>query len=240
MPRIEISSQWRIERSEKLFFTSWRIDMERYLLGLYEKSMPNTLSLGDKLTTAAEAGYDYMELSIDESDEKQKRLDWGADEIRTLHADMEKAGIPIGSICLSGHRKFPLGHPSTEIQEQSLDIMDRAIGLASKLGIRVIQIAGYDVYYLPSSDETVENFGRNLARSVEMAAKAGVILAFETMETPFMDTTEKAMHWVREIDSPYLQIYPDTGNVVNAVNQYGSTLSADFPHGKGTSGCGPP
>ena len=44
-----------------------------------------------------------------------------------------------------------------------------------------------------------------------MAAKYGIVMGFETMETPFMDTVEKAMEYVRIVDSPYLQIYPDIG-----------------------------
>ncbi len=49
-----------------------------------------------------------------------------------------------------------------------------------------------------------------------MAASCGVILAFETMETEFLNTVEKAMYYVNLIASPYLQIYPDLGNITNA------------------------
>jgi len=41
-----------------------------------------------------------------------------------------------------------------------------------------------------------------------MAAKEGVQLGFETMETPFMDTTAKAMHYVDIVNSPYLGVIP--------------------------------
>ena len=49
--------------------------MKAYALGLYEKAMPSTLSWREKLKTAKEAGYDYVELSIDDSEEKIGRLD---------------------------------------------------------------------------------------------------------------------------------------------------------------------
>ena len=70
--------------------------------------------------------------------------------------------------------------------------MAKAIDLASDLGIRLIQLAGYDVYYEEGSDQTRREFIRNLRTAVGMAAKKGVILGFETMETQFMDTVEKA------------------------------------------------
>lgn len=45
-----------------------------YSLGLYEKSMPKELSWREKLTAAKEAGFDFVEISIDETDEKLGRL----------------------------------------------------------------------------------------------------------------------------------------------------------------------
>ena len=44
--------------------------MKAYSLGLYEKAMPPELSWREKLETAKEAGYDYVEISIDETEEK--------------------------------------------------------------------------------------------------------------------------------------------------------------------------
>ena len=39
------------------------------------------------------------------------------------------------------------------------------------------------------------------------------MLGFETMETPFMDTVEKAMAYVKDVDQAYLGVYPDIGNL---------------------------
>jgi L-ribulose-5-phosphate 3-epimerase/hexulose-6-phosphate isomerase len=66
-----------------------------------------------------------------------------------------------------------------------------------------------------------------------MAAEEGVMLAFETMETAFIDTVEKALYWVRRFPSPYLQIYPDTGNLTNAALIYKTGADADIEKGAG-------
>ena len=47
-----------------------RYVMKKYQLGLYEKSMPANLTLHEKLVETKQAGFDYMELSIDETEEK--------------------------------------------------------------------------------------------------------------------------------------------------------------------------
>lgn len=207
--------------------------MKQYMLGLYEKSMPNTLSWAEKLLCAKECGFDYLEVSIDESDEKLARLDMPREERRELLETMLVCGIPIRTMCLSGHRKYPLGSLDETTRTKGMDIMTKAIELADDLGIRIIQIAGYDVYYEESNEETKRYFEENLKKSVEIAAKKGVILAFETMETEFMNTVEKAMKYVKLVNSPYLQVYPDCGNVTNATLQYGTTAVEDFKTGTG-------
>jgi predicted hexulose-6-phosphate isomerase len=204
-----------------------------YLLGLYEKSMPGTLTVADKLAETAAAGFDYLELSIDESDEKQARLAWSADEILALRRAQESSGVPVKSICLSGHRRFPLGHPDPAVREKSLAIMADAVRLAAALGVRLIQLAGYDVYYEASTPETRASFTANLKRCAAMAAREGVILAFETMETPFMNTVAKAMAQVNAVGSPYLQVYPDVGNVANALDNDPARIRADLESGRG-------
>lgn len=206
---------------------------KKYLLGLYEKSMPNTCSWEEKLLNCKKFGFDWLEISVDETDDKLARLDWTDEEINILKELITKTGVPIKTMCLSGHRKYPLGSLDVETIQKSLDIMSKAIQLASKLGIRIIQLAGYDVYYSKGNEKTKETFICNLKLAVEMAAKEGILLGFETMETSFMDTVKKSMEYVNLVDNPYLQIYPDMGNLTNASVLYQHDLVADIQSGKG-------
>ena len=207
--------------------------MKAYALGLYEKAMPKELSWKEKLKTAKEAGYDFVEISIDETDEKLKRLDMSKEERNFMIKTMNEVGVPIRSMCLSGHRKYPLGSNDEKVCKRSMEIMEKAIILAEDLGIRIIQLAGYDVYYEESSDETVARFAANLKKATDMAARAGVILGFETMETEFMNTVGKSMKYVNQINSAYLGVYPDSGNLTNAAKTYGTDVLEDLQSGAG-------
>lgn len=209
------------------------VNVKDYSLGLYEKAMPASLSWKKKLLAAKEAGFDFIEISIDETEEKLARLYTSKDERLKLIESMYETGIPIRTMCLSGHRKYPLGSSDLEISTKSLDIMERAIALADDLGIRIIQLAGYDVYYEKSTQETVVRFAENLKKATLMAAKAGVLMGFETMETEFMNTVEKAMKYVDYIDSSYLCVYPDVGNLTNAAVTYGRDVLEDVNCGTG-------
>lgn len=191
--------------------------MMEYRLGLYEKAMPESLALEEKLLFAKKAGFDFLEISIDETEEKIARLDMTAEKICQLNRRMVEENFFIETMCLSAHRKYSLGSEDPGNSKKAMDIMEKAIMLAVRLGVRIIQLAGYDVYYEGSNEKTVYNFEKNLCKAVSLAGTYGVVLAFETMETEFINTVEKAMYWVNKLSSPYLLIYPDSGNITNAL-----------------------
>lgn len=203
--------------------------MRDYLLGLYEKATPLDITWEERFTAAKNAGFDFLEISIDESEERLSRLDWTKQEREDVLSASQKVDLPIRTICLSGHRKYPLGSLDINVQEKSLEIMQKAVNLAADLGVRIIQLAGYDVYYKKSTLETKEIFIKNLKKAVLMAAKRGVLLGLETMENDFMNTVEKAMVYVNLVNSAYLNVYPDTGNIRNAVDD----LPGDIQKGSG-------
>lgn len=204
-----------------------------YRLGLYEKAFPDGMDIEKKLFETKRLGFDQLEISIDESDWRLARLDWSDREKQQLKIAIDRTDVPIRTMCLSGHRKYPLGASDPALRKQSLEIMSKAINFAAEVGISIIQLAGYDVYYEPSNEETRQYFAENLIKAVQMAAEAGVILGFETMETPFMDTVGKVMRYVQMCDSPWLGVYPDIGNLQNAAVKYTSSVTEDLLSGRG-------
>lgn len=206
--------------------------MKAYSIGLYEKAMPKTMSWKEKLECAKECGYDFVEISIDETDEKLSRLEWSSEERLELVKTMKEVGVPLRSMCLSGHRKYPFGASDPEVRRRGMEIMEKAIQLADDLGIRIIQLAGYDVYYEPGTEESERLFRENLEKATMMAASKGIVMGFETMETEFMNTTEKAMKYVNLIDNPYLGVYPDSGNLTNAAVTYHTSVLDDLETGR--------
>jgi hexulose-6-phosphate isomerase len=92
-------------------------------------------------------------------------------------------------------------------------IMSGAIALAQDVGIRTIQLAGYDVYYEEQDASTLRNFEAGLQWAVEQAAAAQVMIAVEIMDTPFMNSIGKWLDWERRVRSPWFTVYPDVGNL---------------------------
>ena len=184
-----------------------------FRLGLYEKAMPNSLNWEEKIQMAKELGFDFIEISVDESDERLQRLDWSDDEIYQLRHLCEHYGLPLQSMCLSAHRRFPFGSEDPTVREQAHRIMEKAINLAYKLGIRCIQLAGYDVYYEPQSPATHQRFIEGMKTATKMAERAGVMLGVEIMDTPYLNSLSKFEVLKKAIPSPYFMAYPDVGNI---------------------------
>lgn len=182
-------------------------------IGIYEKALPFNLDWHARLALARTAGFDFVEISIDESDERLARLDSPAPDRATLREASAASGVPLLTMCLSGHRKYPLGSASPEIRGRALDIMHKAVDFALDIGIRVIQLAGYYVYYEPHDAGSLARYQEGLARGLEWASKAGVMLALENVDGDDVNSVTRAMYFVNEFNSPWFQVYPDIGNL---------------------------
>ena len=206
---------------------------KEYTLGLYEKAMPDTLSWKEKFLAAKEAGYDFVEISIDATEAKIQRVYMSKEERFELVSTMYETGMPLHTMNMSSLTKYSLGNDKPEYVARGMEILEKAIELAGDLGVRIVMIPGYDVFYEPSDYETKKRFMENLKKAVEWAEKAGVVLAFETMENEFMNTVQKAMKYVTLVNSPYLKIYPDSGNLTNAAVSYKNDVIEDLELGRG-------
>jgi len=206
------------------------MDLNKTPFGIYEKALPNDFSWEEKFIAAKAAGFDYIEISIDESDERLKRLDWTIEERNNLKNLMLDYDIRIHSMCLSGHRRFPFGSKDCDTRKEAYNIMEKAIQLASDLNIRVIQLAGYDVYYEEASEETKKRFIEGLRQAVRWASRAGVMLAIEIMDTEFIGTITRAKEYIELIKSLWLKVYPDLGNISQWTDNPSAELELGLEH----------
>jgi L-ribulose-5-phosphate 3-epimerase len=185
-------------------------------VGLYEKALPASLSWEERLEAAGRAGYDFVEISIDESDERLSRLNWPVNKRNVLRQAILKTGVKVMTMCLSGHRKYPLGSHDPEIRKKGLEILYKAIDFAGDIGLRVVQVMAYDVFYETSDQETEAYFVEGLFRGAQYASQSGVMLGLENLDTPFVENITQGLEIIREINSPWLKLYPDIGNLAAA------------------------
>jgi len=198
--------------------------------GIYEKAIPNRFEWQDKIDIAISAGYDFIEMSVDESDERLERLDWSKDTCAAFRKTLFEADFYINSMCLSAHRRFPFGSKEPAKRKRAYEIMEKAINLAEALGIRNIQLAGYDVYYEEQTNETEECFIEGLKYAAKLASEANIMLSIEIMDTEFIGTITRCLKYIELVNSPWLKIYPDLGNLSQWTEKPSEELIQGFDH----------
>jgi L-ribulose-5-phosphate 3-epimerase len=179
--------------------------------GIYEKALPPG-PWPSILADAAGAGFDFIELSVDESPDRLDRLNWPDSQRRILARDSSAAGVPIYSICLSGHRRFGLGSADPDTRARAFAMLDAAIGLAADLSARVIQVAGYHAHYEVHDDATFERYVEGLRAGAVLAARRGVMLGVENIDTPDLASAGDVLELIGAVSSVWFQAYPDVGN----------------------------
>lgn len=182
-------------------------------LGIYEKALPKGIGWRKRLAMAERLGFHYVEISVDETDERLSRLDWSLEERNHFSRMILESPLTVPTMCLSGHRRFPLGSHDPEIRAKGLEIMEKAINFCVDTGIRTIQLAGYDVYYEEGDEQTRNWYLENMQTSLDMAARSQVMLAMEIMDHPFMNSILKFMNLKKNLQSPWFTVYPDVGNL---------------------------
>jgi predicted hexulose-6-phosphate isomerase len=184
-------------------------------IGIYEKALPPATNWGQRLAFAAHAGFDFLELSLDPSAERLSRLAWTEAQRHELRYAVEQSGVPVRTMCLSAHRDYPLGCGDPVVRARGMQILRQAIDLAASVGIRIVQVAGYDV--LPgevSNAESRKRYVDALRQGVAWAAERAVLLGLENQEVGYIDSPSTAVEVGREVDSPYLRLYSDVGNLI--------------------------
>ena len=196
--------------------------------GIYEKAI-KPQEWEKMFADASSAGYQNYEISLDESDARLARLHWDDKQYEEVRRAARNQNIRILSACFSGHRRFPLGSSSRELEERGIRMMREGIDFCQNLGVRMLQVAGYDAFYEPRSHETAARYRENILRCLEWAEQAGVMLAIEPVEVNLVKVSD-TLRLVKEADSPWLQIYPDVANM----KSLGIDPVTELPQGRGT------
>lgn len=181
------------------------------------------------LTTVQKAGFDYLEMSIDESDERLARLTWSPHQRAEFRQAVADTGIPVVSMCLSGHRKYPMGSESPALRQRGLDLLRGSIDLAADLGVRIVLVPGYDVFYEESNEITRARFTDSLREAVPWASCRGVMLAIENTDLNITSVRD-TLSYVRAVHSPWLQLYLDIGNLVASGEDMFAEIQAGADH----------
>ena len=69
--------------------------MRNHPLGIYEKALAKDLSWPERLVLAKSCGFDFVEMSVDETDERLSRLEWTSAQRASLVNAMLESGVAV-------------------------------------------------------------------------------------------------------------------------------------------------
>ncbi|RRD51434.1 L-ribulose-5-phosphate 3-epimerase [Arachnia propionica] len=199
-------------------------------LGIYEKALIGIEDWTRFFAQVPEAGFSFVDLSIDESPERAARLDWDRDIRRRVRRAAEDTGTRIGGLCLSLHRRVMPGSRDPEIRRQAAEVYRKGIRLAADLGVSVLQVAGYYAHYEEPDEGARQRWIDSLMAALPQAAHEGVILAVENVDGTDITSVPDVMDIVDLARSPWLQCYPDVGNIAGHGGSSGPELAACEGH----------
>lgn len=109
--------------------------------GIYEKAI-KPQEWEKMFADASSAGYRNYEISLDESDARLARLHWDDKQYDEVRRAARNQNIRILSACFSGHRRFPLGSSSRDLEERGIRMMREGIAFVRIWGSVCCRLRG--------------------------------------------------------------------------------------------------
>jgi L-ribulose-5-phosphate 3-epimerase len=183
-------------------------------------SFPAQMSIDDCLRMARHAGFDGIELSLNE----QGPMSLESDESEIIHyRDLSrKAGIEIHSLASGLYWSYSLTSNNPATRQKSLEIARKQIDAAKLLGaeailmlpgvvhadfIRDCEVVDYDIAYDRSLQAVQE-----IAQYAELR---NIQIGLENVWNKFLLSPLEMKAFIDKIGSDYIGAYLDVGNVVN-------------------------
>ncbi len=182
-------------------------------IGMNSGTFPATLNPFQKVEATARVGATGLELNIDANQLWTQRL--SSAERMALRKQAQDAGVTITSLCMNAHWVFNLASPDVRIRDLGVSLLLDAINMAGELGAGAILIPGCDQDQSPENKWTL--FRDGVLQALGPAQRAGVKLALEAVNKPFLLDTAKLLQMINDCGgSAVLGIYLDVGNSTNS------------------------
>ena len=181
-------------------------------------SFPGGMKMVDCMVLAKKAGYDGIELSLDE--EGEVSLASSEKDLLVLKRTAEEVGIEVPSIASGLYWTYPATSPDPAIRQKSGDIVKKQLEVAAVFGADSILVVpgavtgpsagGEAVPYDVAYDRALEAFTRLKGE----AAANQVNIGLENVWNKFLLSPLEMRNLIDQIGSPWIGSYFDIGNVL--------------------------
>lgn len=176
------------------------------------------MTIAECMAMAKDAGFDGIELSLDE--EGELSLNSTEKDVLRIKEMAENEGIEIASLASGLYWSYPATSSDPAIRQKSKDIVRKQLEFAALLGTDGILVVPGVVAGLSPDSEVVQYdvaYERALEAFTELKEDAEahkVSICLENVWNKFLLSPMEMRDFVDKIDSPYVGVYFDVGNVI--------------------------
>jgi len=176
------------------------------------------MTVAECIAMAKDAGFDGIELSLNE--EGEISLNSTEKDILKIKEIAQNEGIEIASLATGLYWSYPVTSSDPAIRQKSKDIVRKQLEIAALLGTNGILVVPGAVAGLAPDSEVVQYdvaYERALEAFIELKEDAEsykVSIGLENVWNKFLLSPLEMRDFVDKIDSPYVGVYFDVGNVI--------------------------
>lgn len=181
------------------------------------------MSVKDAMALAKKAGFEAIELSLDEKGDIG--LDSNESDVKKIGEMAGKAGLEISSLATGLFWGYPMTSSNAQIAEKGKEVCRKLLDVASWLGVDGVLVipGGVGADFIPgfetvSYDQAYERALGAIKELAPYAQEKKVNIGIENVWNKFLLSPLEMKGFIDEINNPYVGVYFDTGNVV--INGY--------------------
>lgn len=179
-------------------------------------ALPKGLSVEEAFKLAKDAGFDGVELNIEEEGNPPYSLsiDASEEEVQKIRETAEKVGILLGTTSSGIHWRYRFTSPQEETRKKAIEQTKKRLRINKWLGAKVLLVVPGAVSEEEPYDLAIERAKECIAQLVEEAEKQGVILAIENVWNKMLLSPLEMRDFVDSFGSEWVGAYFDVGNVL--------------------------
>ncbi|REK71694.1 sugar phosphate isomerase/epimerase family protein [Paenibacillus paeoniae] len=184
-------------------------------------SFPAGSTIVECARLAKRAGFDGMELSLNESGE----LGLAATDrdVLRIKAMLEEEGLEIAGLATGLYWDYSMTSADESQRQRAIDVCKKQLELAAAFGVDAILVipGGVGVDFIPGSEVVsyelaYDRASEAIGRLVPYATEAGVSIAIENVWNKFLLSPLELRGFIDAYSSPFVGSYFDVGNVVHS------------------------
>jgi hexulose-6-phosphate isomerase len=186
------------------------------LKGINQWCFPKGTPIEQVFAHSRRAGFDAVELNLQLPGNPGITVESTVQELEAIGRMARDHNLQLRSISCGLMGRNPLSSPDPEVRRRGIDLVKRQIEIANLLGMDTALLVPAFVDEAEASyDEAYQRSQEALHELARFAEQHKVHIGVENVWNKFLYSPLEMARYIDELQSPYVGVYFDVGNVVN-------------------------